>query len=318
MSIFKAYDIRGVYPSELNEEIIYNIGRAYADILKEELKKDNIKMVVCRDMRLSSPQLSEKLIEGITDQGVDVVDIGLGSTPTFYFAVANYGYDGGMQVSASHNPKEYNGIKIVKARAYPVGYDTGIDEIEKRVKENKFEKAETKGNVEKKENVVDDHVEYALKFADIEKIKPFTVVADVANAMGAHYLEKLFEKLPCKLIKMNFKLDGTFPSHQANPYNDKNIVDIKKKVIEEKADLGIATDGDGDRIFFIDDRGELIEPGIVRGLLSKIFLKENPGATICYDIRPGKITYDMIVENGGKPVVTKVGHSLIKAQAIKF
>jgi phosphomannomutase len=317
MSIFKAYDIRGIYPKEINEDIIYKIGRAYADILKEELRKEDIKIVVGRDMRLSSPQLTKKLIEGITEQGVDVVDIGLSSTPTFYFAVAYYGYDGGMQVSASHNPKQYNGVKIVKTKAYPVGYDTGINEIEKRVNENNFKQSDKKGNVERKEDVVDDEVNYSLKFADINKIKPFKVVADAANAMGAHYLEKLFEKLPCELIKMNFELDGTFPVHEADPYKEENIKDLKKKVVEEKADLGIATDGDGDRIFFVDDKGELAEPGIVRGLLSKIFLKEEPGATICYDIRPGKITEDMILEYKGKPSVTKVGHSLIKAQAIK-
>lgn len=317
MSIYKAYDIRGIYPEELNEELTYKIGRVYADILKKQLKKDSIKIVVGRDMRLSSPKLTKKVIQGIIEQGVDVVDISLASTPTFYFAVAHYNYDGGIIITGSHNPKEYNGIKFVKSKAYPVGYDTGINEIEKRVSENKFEKPDKKGKIEKKENFVEAHVEHDLKYVDVRKIKPFKIVVDTGNAMGAHYLEKLFKKLPCELIKMNFKLDGTFPAHLADPYKKENTEELKKAVVEEKADLGIATDGDGDRIFFVDNKGELIEPGIVRGLLSKIFLKEYPGAKILYDIRPGKITYDMIIKYGGKPSVSKVGHSLIKAQAIK-
>ena len=314
--IYKAYDIRGIYPDQINEEVAYGIGRAYADILREELESKEITIVVGCDMRISSPQLTKSIIDGITKQGVNVIYIGLSSTPTFYFAVARYGYDGGMQISASHNPKEYNGVKIVKAKAYPVGYDTGLDEIERRVNENDFLKCEFIGDVSEREDVLDEELRVSLKYADPGKIKPLKVVADVANSMGAPFLDKLFSKLPCKLVRMNFKLDGSFPVHQADPFQEKNIVDLKKRVISEGADLGLATDGDGDRIFFVDDKGELVDPAIVRGLLAKIVLRENPGATICYDIRPGRITYDMIVENGGKPVVTRVGHSLIKAQAI--
>jgi len=317
MSIFKAYDIRGIYPDQLDEDTIFKIGRAYADMIKEETNKEKIILAVGRDMRISSPQLTEKLIEGIITQGVDVIDIGLVSTPTFYFGVSYLKCDGGMQVSASHNPKEYNGIKIVKAKAFPVGYDTGISEIERRVKEDDFKEFEKKGEVTSNYEVLDKAVEHSLNFVDVGKIKPLKVVADVANAMGSPYLDKLFSKLPCGLVKMNFELDGTFPVHQADPFQEKNVEDLKKAVLAEKADIGIATDGDADRIFFVDDRGELIDPAIIRGLISKIILRDHPGAIICYDIRPGKITRDMIVENGGKPSVTKVGHSLIKAQAIK-
>jgi len=315
--IFKAYDIRGIYPDDLNEELIYKIGRAYADMLKEETGKDEVTMVVGRDMRVSSPQLSEKIIEGITVQGVNVINIGLASTPTFYYGVSMLGADGGMQVSASHNPKEYNGVKIVKSRAFPVGFDTGIEEIMNRVIANEFQSAGKKGTVLENNEVLDRHVDYALAGSDKEKIKPIRVVADAANSMGVPYLEKLFEKLPCELIKMNFELDGTFPAHEADPYKEENVEDLKKRVIEEKADLGIATDGDGDRIFFVDDNGKMVDPAIIRGLLSKIVLEKNEGVTICYDIRPGKITRDMIEENGGKPCVTRVGHSLIKAKGIE-
>ena len=277
----------------------------------------NITIVVGQDMRTSSPSLADNIIRGITEQGVNVVDIGLASTPTFYFAVTNLGLDGGMQVSASHNPKEYNGVKIVRRKALPVGYDNGINLIEQKVENNDFKPAAQTGTVTHKEGILESEIEFSLQHADLAKIGPLKAVADPANAMGAPFLAGLFKRLPGELIKMNFDLDGTFPAHEADPFKDQNIRDLKKKVVEEKADLGIATDGDGDRIFFIDEKGQLVEPAILRGIMAKIVLREHPGATICYDIRPGKITRDMIVENGGKPSVTKVGHTLIKAQAIE-
>lgn len=315
--IYKAYDIRGIYPDQLNEALIEKIGSAYADILKEELGKEKITIAVGRDMRLSSPALTKSIIKGITKQGVNVIDIGLSSTPTFYFGVSYLECDGGMIVSASHNPPEYNGIKIVKARAYPVGYDSGIADIEKRVAIGKFSSSLKKGMVKVREGIVDKEVDYEIKFGDISKIKPLKVVVDTANSMGAPYLEKLFEKLPCELVKMNFELDGTFPAHPPDPFQKKNVRDLEKKVVEEGADLGIATDGDGDRIFFVDDKGKIVEPAITRGLIAQMVLRKHPGAKIGYDIRPGKITEDMILKAGGKPFVTKVGHSLIKLQSLK-
>ena len=309
--IFKAYDIRGIYPDEIDEETAYKIGRAYITLIKEENKNQKLTIAVAYDMRTSSPQLKKFLIKGLTDQGANVVEIGLASSPTFYFAVANYGYDGGIQVSASHNPKEYNGFKIVRKKAIPVSKDTGIYKIRELVINNNFSVAK-KGITTKRENVLHDQLNHDLNYTNIKKIKPFKIVADPGNAMGAQYLEAIFSKLPCELIKMYFNLDGTFPNHQADPLKDENLVDLKNKVLEEHADLGIATDGDGDRIFFIDEKAETVPPHILRGLLAKIFLREKPGATICYDIRPGKITKDMIVKYGGKPVMTRVGHSLIK------
>lgn len=317
-SIFKAYDIRGIYPEQINEDIAYSIGRAYATLIQKENKGKKLKIVVARDMRVSSPQIHKALISGLTDQGVDVVDIGLASTPTFYFGVANYNYDGGIQVSASHNPKEYNGFKLVRRNAVPVSGDTGIHDVRVLVEKNEFKDATEKGKVTKKEDVLDEQLQHDLKYADINKIKPFKVVADTANGMGAQYLDALFSKLPCNLIRMYFELDGTFPNHQADPLKDENTKDIRKKIVEEKADLGIAIDGDGDRIFFIDEKGEVVPPQILRGILAKIFLREKPGSTICYDVRPGRITKDMIIENGGKPVKTRVGHSLIKEKMIEI
>lgn len=316
--VFKAYDIRGVYQKDFDEELAYKLGLAYCQLRKKELNdKEEITVVVAHDMRVSSESLHGELIKGLRDGGLNVVDIGLASTPTFYFAVANYGYDGGILVSASHNPKEYNGFKIVRNKALPVSGNSGMFDLRDLVINDALQKAENQGKLEKKENVLNDQIENDFTFANIEKIKPLKIVVDPANSMGSIYFDAFFKKVPCELVRMYWELDGTFPSHEADPLKFENMADLQKKVKEERADLGIATDGDGDRIFFVDNEGEIIDPGIVRAILSEIFLKENPGAKIAYDIRPGKITPDMIIENGGIPILTPVGHSLIKEQAIK-
>lgn len=316
--IFKAYDVRGIYPDELNEDIAYCIARAYAMLLQQENPGKHLTLVVGRDMRVSSPALAERVIAGLIDSGVKVVDIGLVSTPTYYFAVAQGGYDGGMQVSASHNPGQYNGLKLVRANAKPVGAGNGMEALTELARAGKFPQPTTKGTVTTKSDEVVADVAAAFSHADVEKIKPMTIVADPANAMGAQYLDAMLAKLPQLTVhKLFWELDGTFPNHEADPFKDENVADLKKAVIEKKADLGIATDGDGDRVFFIDNEGELIDPAIIRGILAKVFLAEKPGSKICYDIRPGRITRDMIEQYGGVPIVTKVGHSLIKAQALK-
>ncbi|MCB9362758.1 phosphomannomutase/phosphoglucomutase [Candidatus Woesearchaeota archaeon] len=316
-SIFKAYDIRGRFPEQLNKDLVYNIGKAYVKLIREENSdKEHLTIAVGQDMRLSSPELARSLIDGITSTGANVVDLGLVSTPTFYFAVSKYGYDGGIQVSASHNPKEYNGLKVVRAKAYPMGLDTGLARIRDIVVTDDYEESKGQGKVSIQEESLNDVTDYSLEYYDFSVIEGLKVVCDAANAMGSPDLQALFGKLRCELIEMNFDLDGTFPAHQADPYQEQNIVDLKAKVREVHADLGIATDGDGDRIFFIDNEGELIDPAIIRGMVAQEVLKHNPGTTICYDIRPGMITRDMIEEAGGKPEVTKVGHSLIKKHGI--
>lgn len=317
-SIFKAYDIRGVYPDQLNEEIAYCLGRAYAHLIKKENpNKDNFQIVVGSDMRLSGPSLKEKLIEGLIASGIDVINIGLVSTPTFYFAVAFYGYDGGIQVSASHNPKEYNGFKLVRAGAVPISGDTGMKDLASLVEANEFESTTKKGTITKKDGVVEDLVKDQTKSIDLTSIKPFKIVVDAANAMGSLDIKEMFKGLPCQLIKLNFNLDGTFPAHEADPFKDKNLKVVQDGVKEHQADLGISIDGDGDRYFFVDENGELIRQEILRGIMAQLALAEHPGATVCYDIRPGRITKDMIESVGGKSSVTKVGHSLIKEQMIK-
>ncbi len=340
--IYKAYDIRGIYPDELNEELAKKIAQAFAVMRKKELNKEQITIVVGEDMRISSPSLKKQVIEGLFQSGVRIIDVGLVSTPTFYFAVSYFGYDGGLMVSASHNPAQYNGIKLVREGAKPFGQGNGMEELQKIVENMSLRDEgeailrssessgiatslsglamtiENKGNMILKEEILFTQTKEEEKFADLKKIRPMKIVADAANAMGAQYLSELFADLPqIEFIKMNFELDGTFPSHEADPFKDENIADLKKRVLQEKADLGIATDGDGDRIFFIDNKGELVEPSIIRGIMAELFLRDNPGSTICYDIRPGKITRDMIEQNGGVPSVTRVGHSLIKKQMLE-
>lgn len=310
-TIFKAYDIRGIYPSQLDEYLAYKIGRAYGTfILKENSKAKNI--VIGSDMRLSSPALKKELVKGITDCGLNVIDVGLVSTPTFYFAVGHYDYDGGIQVSASHNPKEYNGFKMVREKSLPISKNTGINEIKNIILSNIFFASDKKGKIIAKENALKDLVKEQLAGIDLSGIKKFKIAIDASNAMGALDMSELFKKLTADLIKINFNLDGSFPSHEADPLKEENLEFLKNKVIESKADFGIAPDGDGDRYFFVDEKGNTLRQEILRGIMAQIELAEYPGATVCYDIRPGRITKDMIEKAGGKAVVTPVGHSLIK------
>jgi len=316
--IFKAYDIRGIYGQDFDDEAAYEIGLAYSQMRKKELQKEEeLKIVVGYDMRLSSPTLKEKLMQGLVDGGMEVIDIGLASTPTFYFAVAHYGYDGGVLVSASHNPKEYNGFKLVREKASPIGENTGMHDLRDLVMGGKIEKAFKAGTIISKEGVLADQVAHDLKFADVSKIKKMKIAIDPANAMGILYFDELFKYVPGELVKMNWELDGTFPAHEADPLKPENMEALCENIKEAGADLGIATDGDGDRIFFADNKGERLDPGITRAILCKLFLREKPGSKIAYDIRPGKITPDTIVENGGFPIVTRVGHSLIKEQTVR-
>lgn len=310
--IFKTYDIRGIYPAELDENTAYKIGRAYGSLRQEESPQKKLIIVVGSDMRLSSPSLKEKLINGLLDSGVDVIDIGLVSTPTFYFAVAYYGYDGGLQVSASHNPSDYNGFKITRSSAIALSKNSGLLTMRDKIINHHFLPATAKGILSKKEEILTELINEQSKLFDIKKIKPFKIVIDAANSMGALDMAALFEKLPCQLIKINFEIDGTFPSHQPDPLDEKNLEQLKKEVIKNQADLGIAPDGDGDRYFFIDEKGATLRQEILRGIMAKLALRDQPGATVCYDIRPGRITKDLIEEAGGRALVTPVGHSLIK------
>jgi len=314
--IFKAYDIRGVYGEDFDESFAYRLGLAYVTMRKKETGSEKLKIVIAKDMRLSSDSLHNALSKGLIAGGADVYDIGLNSTPTFYFAVAFYNYDGGIIVSASHNPAKYNGFKLVRDKALPIGEETGLEDLKTLVLSNDLKESDNPGHLEKLNDILETQIQYDLDYVDKTKIKPLKVVVDAANSMGAPYSRELFKYIPAELIELNFELDGTFPNHEADPLKNENLKQLQKKVVDEKADLGIAIDGDGDRVFFVDEKGQAINQSIIRGLLAKIFLKDNPEAKIGYDVRPGKITKDLIIENGGTPVVTRVGHSLIKQQAI--
>lgn len=319
-NIFKAYDIRGIYGQDLDDEAAYQIGQAYITFRQTDTnyspdKKLNI--AVGMDMRLSSVKLKERLIAGLTEAGANVVDFGLISSPAFYFSVAKYELDGGIMVSASHNPGEWNGFKIVREHAIPVSGDTGLDAMRDFIAVGRLPISTTKGEIKNINNIATEQLEHDLQYVDLTGIKQLKVVVDTSNGMGAQYILELAKHLPIMLIPLNFPFDGTFPAHEADPLKEENLQQLQAAVIEKKADLGIAIDGDGDRIFFVDDQGKTISPALIRGLLAKIFLNDRPGSKIGYDVRPGKITQDLIIENGGTPVITKVGHSLIKAQMIE-
>jgi phosphomannomutase len=310
--VFKAYDIRGLVGEELTPLFAYDLGKAFATFLREEKAKEHPVVTVGRDMRPSSFELQRMLMEGLVLSGCKVIDIGLVSTPAFYFGVSHTKADGGIMVSASHNPAAYNGFKMTRENAYPISGDTGIKEMARIMEEETFDEVGEPGSIEEVEGIPELHVSAEILFANIHRLPRYKVVADAANGMGAQYLDIAFRKLEIEPERMYWELDGTFPNHEADPFKPENTEDLRKKVVEMKADIGIATDGDGDRIFFIDDTGELVDPAIVRGIVAQKMLRRHPGATICYDIRPGRITEDMIKEAGGVPYVTRVGHSLIK------
>lgn len=316
--IFKAYDIRGIFGQDFDLNFAFALGQAFPALLRQDgdcAPDKPLKIVVARDMRLSSPEISKQLIAGLLTTGTEVIDAGIISTPAFYFTVSNQQADGGIMISASHNPKEWNGFKIVRAKSRPVSGDNGIDWLKNNIKENATSTTPNAAAIILA-NAATAQLEHDLKFIHPDKIKPLRVVADAANGMGAQYLDLLSSKLPIEMIRLNFKLDGSFPAHEADPFKPENLQELAAAIINEKADLGIATDGDGDRVFFVDNLGQTINPAIVRGLLAQIFLKDKPGSKICYDLRPGKITIDLIKEAGGLAIPTRVGHSLIKEKML--
>jgi len=316
--IFKAYDIRGIFEKDFDLEFAYNLGRAFISLRRLDgdcPENKNLKILVARDMRLSSPQLNKYLIAGLASAGAEIIDAGLISTPAFYFNVSAQEADGGIMISASHNPKEWNGFKMVRTKGRPISGDSGIEWLKNNIKTEAF--IDNKKEITILEDAAKLQFQHDLKFIDLESIKPLNVVADAANSMGAQYLELLVEALPINLERINWQIDGSFPAHEADPLKEENLKELKEKVLSRNADIGIATDGDGDRVFFVDNKGELIEPAIIRGLLAQIFLKDKPGSKICYDVRPGKITVDLIKEAGGIPIPSRVGHSLIKEQMLK-
>jgi phosphomannomutase len=316
--IFKSYDIRGTYPDQLNEENAVPITKAiYAFFKKQFPNKEKLAVVVGRDMRTSTPAIFEAVSKTLLELGADVIDPGLVSTPTFYYAVYHYDYDCGMMITASHNPKNYNGIKIVTnpnkgGGIIKIGKPTGMDDIRQMALDMvEPEKASQPGVIHVIEDTVVEEVQSALDIMRRPNLNAFKVAADPANAMGALYVEELYKHIPGELIKLNFELDGTFPSHAADPLDPKNNEPVQEAVKKHGADLGLSLDGDGDRIFFIDEKGEVVPPSMITALVAKELLREHPGEKILFDIRYIMTNKKITEESGGVPVVTKVGHAYI-------
>ncbi len=304
--IFKAYDIRGLYPGEINETVATAIGRGFATYLKAS------QVAVSRDMRVSSPAIAAAFIEGVRLQGTDVVDYGMLPTDAMYFAVANDRLEGGAQITASHNPKQYNGIKMVRAEAMPLSGDAGIGDIRDMIAGDRLPPpAATPGTLTTRD-VMAPYVEKVMSFIDVPTVKPFTVVLDAGSGMAGMVAPRLFDRLPCKTTKLCFEVDGTFPNHEANPLIEENRQDITAEVIRQNADIGIAWDGDADRCFFIDGSGEFISGDFITALLAEAFLLKHPGQTVIYDLRASHAVKDTVARYGGRALMNRVGHAFIK------
>lgn len=304
-SVFKAYDVRGLAPQEIDAEGAYRIARAYVDVFEPA------SVVVGHDMRVTSEALAEAVVRGITDAGADAVSIGLVGTEMMYFTVGEYGYDGGIQVTASHNPKEYNGMKIVRRGGLPVGGDSGLDRVRDAALAAGFKEPKAKGSASDRD-VLDDYTEKVLSFIDVDAVAPLKVVLDGGSGMAGVMLSKVLPRLPIHATGYFLAPDGTFPDHQPNPLLEENRRFIIDKVIEEGADLGIAWDGDADRCFFIDDTGTFVSGDFITALLAESILTTHPGATILYDLRASDAVPDLVTEHGGKAIESRVGHAFIK------
>jgi len=304
--IFKAYDVRGVVPDELDEGVAEAIGAAFVRLTGTKT------LVTLHDMRASSQPLAEALGRGAASQGADVIHGGLGSTDMVYYASGSLDIPGAM-ITASHNPARYNGIKLCKAGAKPVGIETGLAEIKQLVADGVPAYDGPKGAVSSKD-VLPGYAEYLKKLVDISGIRPLKVVVDAGNGMGGYTVPTVFEGLPITTIPLYFELDGSFPNHEANPIDPENLRDLQSAVKEHKADIGLAFDGDADRCFVVDERGEIVSPSVLTALIATRELAREPGATVIHNLITSRAVPEIISERGGTPVRTRVGHSFIKAK----
>jgi phosphomannomutase len=302
---FKAYDVRGIYPVELDEQGAYAIGRAYV----EQFSPATI--AVGRDMRVSSPSMAEAVREGAADGGADVLDLGLVGTEMVYFAVGELGLDGGIAVTASHNPKEYTGMKIVRAGALPVGGESGLLDVRDRALAGEWRAAE-RGTI-REEDIWSRFVDRVLSFVDVSSLRPLRVVIDAANGMAGAMLPPVLDRLPMlDVVRCYFDPDGTFPNHEPNPLLPENRKFIVRKTREEGADFGVAFDGDADRCFFVDDSGEFVPGDFTTALFAETILGREGGGKVIYDVRASWAVPEAIRAAGGEPLVNRVGHAFIK------
>jgi phosphomannomutase len=305
--VFKAYDVRGIYSSDLDEEGARAIGRAFVDVFEPK------RIAVGHDMRVSSPSMTEAVIAGAVEAGAEVLELGLVGTEMVYFAVGELGLDGGIAVTASHNPKEYTGMKIVRAGALPVGGESGLLEIRDRaMSETATPRGQSPGHVQK-HDIWPAYVERVLSFVDVSAIAPLKVVIDAANGMAGAMLPPVLEHLPqLDVVRCFFEPDGTFPNHEPNPLLPENRKFIMRRTLDESADFGVAFDGDADRCFFVDDGGEFVPGDFATALFAQAVLEKEPGAKVIYDVRASWAVPEAIERAGGVPLVNRVGHAFIK------
>jgi phosphomannomutase len=309
-SIFKAYDIRGTYPEQIDEDVARDIGRAFVDYLG----LSGTRVVVARDMRLSGDNLREAFIGGVTEAGADVLDLGLVSTDALYFAVGHLEEPGGAMITASHNPKNYNGFKLCREKAIALSGELGIGQIRDLITSGNLpEPAEYPGSVELSD-IAEDYAKHCLNFIQTEGLRPLKIVVDAGNGMAGKMLPPIFEKLPFEYVPMYFELDGSFPNHPPNPIEPENVEELQERVRSEGADFGVAFDGDADRCFIVDEKGVTIAGDILAALIAKNVLEKEPGATIIYSAVCSKALPELVEREGGTPVRTKAGHSIIKPQ----
>jgi phosphomannomutase len=310
-TVFKAYDVRGVYPEDVDEEGAYAIGRGYVQQFEPK------RIAVGRDMRQSSPQMAAAVIRGAADEGAEVLDLGLIGTEMLYFAVGSLGLDGGIEVTASHNPKEYTGMKIVRRGALPVGGESGLLDV----RDKALAVTDVKGGGDQRVSEYDiwpAYVDRVMSFVDEAALRPLKVVIDAANGMAGAMLPPVLERLPLvDAVTCYFDPDGSFPNHEPNPLLPENREFIVHKTLEEGADLGVAFDGDADRCFFVDDSGEFVPGDFATALLAEAVLQKEPGAKIIYDVRASWAVPETIRVHGGQPLVNRVGHAFIKARMRK-
>jgi len=303
--IFKAYDIRGVVPDELDEGVAEAVGAAFARLTEAQA------VVTVHDMRTSSAPLATAFARGVTSSGADVVDGGLGSTDMLYYASGHLGLPGAM-VTASHNPPRYNGIKLCRSGARPVGQDTGLAELRDMIEQGPRDRRAAAGTVTR-EDLLGGYTSYLKKLVDLSGIRPLTMAVDAGNGMAGLTVPGVFDGLPIEIVPLYFELDGTFPHHEANPIDPRNLRDLQRAVTEHGADIGLAFDGDADRCFIVDERGEIVSPSVLTALIAARELAREPGATIIHNLITSRAVPEIITEHGGVPVRTRVGHSFIKA-----
>jgi len=308
MSIFKAYDVRGLVDTEITADFCFATGVAFARFLQQEREPGTV--VIGEDMRPSSPVFADAFSAGITSQGLDVIRIGLASTDMLYFAAGKLNMPGAM-FTASHNPAEYNGIKMCLSGARPIGKESGLLTIEKFVEQGSPIELRSVG-VERSQPILEEYVEHLLSLVDLSSMRPLKVVIDAGNGMAGYTAPAVFKKLNAEIIEMYFELDGTFPNHEANPIDPKNLQDLSKAVKKHKADIGLAFDGDADRCFLVDEKGDLVNPSALTALIADRALASVPGSTIIYNLISSRSVKEVIEENGGTAVRSRVGHSYIK------